>query len=241
MGTLATYMALVRSQVDHTPYVYGGATLDVGVDCSGLLYAAAQAVGVQIPRDTEEQWAAAQAHTGNMMTVASPIPGDCIYFEVPSDAPSAPPQHVGMYIGVGHMIDAPHTGDYVSQEIIPNVPGVIWPIGYARITGFAASPAPLPPTQESTMVSQTVSSTPGQLDVFQIKGGALFHYWKANAPGWGVESINERTGCKATFPEQVPQVVVLDGQVMVTVEDSGGNAWYFAQTSGQKDWGVNAL
>jgi hypothetical protein len=146
-GTLAAYIATVRSQLG-VPYVYGGDSPSEGFDCSGLLFWAAAQQGVAIPRDTWEQWAAATSSTENMtvITEATLAPGDCIYFSVPSDG-GGPPQHVGMYVGLGEMIDAPHTGTVVSQQVIPNVPGVITPFGYARITGFALPPPPPAPSK----------------------------------------------------------------------------------------------
>lgn len=84
-----------------TAYHFGGANPATGFDCSGLLqYAYAQA-GVKIPRVT-----------GDQIKAGTPVPstkdlkpGDAIFFNGG--------EHVGMYIGNGNFIQAPHTGDVV--------------------------------------------------------------------------------------------------------------------------------
>jgi len=74
----------------------------VGFDCSGLtLYAWAQA-GVLLPHYTGSQFNAGKRIT----RIEDLLPGDLLFFH-------ADLGHMGMYIGNGQMIHAPHTGDVV--------------------------------------------------------------------------------------------------------------------------------
>jgi cell wall-associated NlpC family hydrolase len=91
------------------PYVWGGADPG-GFDCSGLVmyvfarfgvvlphYAASQAtMGVPVPPD--------QLQTGDLVFFGSPVPGGI--------------HHVGMYVGNGLFIEAPHTGDVVKVSLL---------------------------------------------------------------------------------------------------------------------------
>jgi cell wall-associated NlpC family hydrolase len=87
------------------PYVYGATgPCHSGFDCSGLVQAAWAAAGVQIPRDTFEQWAALPH-----VSMSSLEPGDLIYYNGEG--------HVAMYVGGGYIIDAPQTG--MDVEKIP--------------------------------------------------------------------------------------------------------------------------
>jgi peptidoglycan DL-endopeptidase CwlO len=87
------------------PYVYGGTgPCHMGFDCSGLAQAAWASAGVQIPRDTYEQWAALPH-----VPVASIEPGDLLIYNGEG--------HVAIYVGGGYIIDAPQTG--LDVEKIP--------------------------------------------------------------------------------------------------------------------------
>jgi len=96
---------LVQSAMG-TPYVWGGESPS-GFDCSGLLQWAWNRVGVQIPRTTYDQWTA-----GTAVSKKALRPGDAVFFRG-SDARGNLPGHVGIYIGNGKFIEAPHTGSTV--------------------------------------------------------------------------------------------------------------------------------
>ena len=85
------------------PYRWGG-TDPSGFDCSGLLQYVYKQHGVSLPRV-----AADQARAGRAVTAAEAQPGDLVAFGSPVD-------HIGMYIGDGKMIVAPHTGASVRIE-----------------------------------------------------------------------------------------------------------------------------
>jgi cell wall-associated NlpC family hydrolase len=81
------------------PYVWGGAS-PAGFDCSGFtMYVYAQ-VGVSLPHN-----AAAQYGYGAPVSRSDLQPGDLVFFDGLG--------HVGLYIGGGSFIHAPHTGDVV--------------------------------------------------------------------------------------------------------------------------------
>jgi cell wall-associated NlpC family hydrolase len=87
-----------------TKYVFGGASPKTGFDCSGLLAWTWNKLGVKIPRTSEQQW-----HAGTPVAKDAVQPGDAVFF-VHSDGDVG---HVGMAIGNGQYIEAPHTGDVV--------------------------------------------------------------------------------------------------------------------------------
>jgi cell wall-associated NlpC family hydrolase len=89
-----------------TPYVWGGES-PKGFDCSGLLQYVWGQQGVQIPRTSQEQWQHGQGVNSSQLR-----PGDAVFF-VGSDGTKSAPGHVGMYIGNGKYVEAPHTGDVV--------------------------------------------------------------------------------------------------------------------------------
>jgi len=88
-------VAFVYAQIGK-PYVFGASGPD-SYDCSGLTSAAWASVGISIPRTSEEQWAGLpHVPTSDMQ------PGDILVFNGAG--------HVGIYVGGGMMVDAPHTG-----------------------------------------------------------------------------------------------------------------------------------
>lgn len=104
-GHTANALATVKEAIG-TPYVWGGSKPG-GFDCSGLLQYAWAKTGVQIPRTTYDQF-----KTGAAVGRGQLKPGDAVFFRG-SDSQNGLPGHVGMYVGGGKFIEAPHTGSTV--------------------------------------------------------------------------------------------------------------------------------
>jgi cell wall-associated NlpC family hydrolase len=85
------------------PYVWGATGPDA-YDCSGLVLRAWQAAGVELPRVAADQFAA-----GDHVDLAQAQIGDLLFF-APDPADPATIDHVGIYLGEGLMVEAPHTG-----------------------------------------------------------------------------------------------------------------------------------
>jgi cell wall-associated NlpC family hydrolase len=81
------------------PYVWGGSSPS-GFDCSGFVSYVYAQVGVSLPHH-----AASQYSYGTPVSYSDLEPGDLVFFEGLG--------HVGIYIGGGQFIHAPHTGDVV--------------------------------------------------------------------------------------------------------------------------------
>jgi hypothetical protein len=99
-----------------TPYSWGGGGINgpskgtaqgastTGFDCSSLLqYSVYQATGRKIPRVAQAQYGAATP-----VDLKNAKPGDAVFFGTKSNV-----HHVGIYMGDGKFIEAPHTGDVV--------------------------------------------------------------------------------------------------------------------------------
>jgi cell wall-associated NlpC family hydrolase len=83
----------------NTPYVWGGAAPG-GFDCSGLVMWAYAQVGVSLPHSSYAQYGMGVPVSKDQLQ-----PGDLVFFDGLG--------HVGLYIGGGQFIHAPHTGDVV--------------------------------------------------------------------------------------------------------------------------------
>ncbi|MET7797187.1 NlpC/P60 family protein [Streptomyces decoyicus] len=91
------------------PYVWG-ATGPSGFDCSGLTQAAWKAGGVALPRTTYTQ-----ISSGPRVDRSQLAPGDLVFFY-------SGISHVGLYVGDGKMIHAPHPGAPVRIAPIDQMP-----------------------------------------------------------------------------------------------------------------------
>jgi cell wall-associated NlpC family hydrolase len=86
------------------PYVWGGATPQ-GFDCSGLVQYVYAQVGVSLPHYTVSQW----NYPGAVPVPNNDLePGDLVFFNGLD--------HVGIYLGYGYFVDAPHTGANVRVD-----------------------------------------------------------------------------------------------------------------------------
>ena len=85
------------------PYVYGGTSPSSGFDCSGFTRFVYAHFGIALPH-----YSGAQFDMGRRVSRAGLRPGDLVFFDGLG--------HVGLYIGGGRFIHAPHTGTRVSVD-----------------------------------------------------------------------------------------------------------------------------
>jgi peptidoglycan DL-endopeptidase CwlO len=117
-STLGGQAVAIAEQYLGVPYVWGGASPD-GFDCSGLtMYVYAQ-LGVSLPHNAAMQYSLLPK-----VPLSDLEPGDLVFFNGLG--------HVGMYIGGGMMIHAPHTGTVVQ---IASISGEGSIYGAARVPG----------------------------------------------------------------------------------------------------------
>jgi cell wall-associated NlpC family hydrolase len=84
--------------------VWGGESKK-GFDCSGLVQFVYSTAGISLPRVAQDQYDA-----GPAVAPGTPVvPGDLVFF---GSSPNSV-EHVGMFVGDGLMVDAPHTGAVV--------------------------------------------------------------------------------------------------------------------------------
>lgn len=132
------------------PYVWGGTGPDT-FDCSGLTQFVWKAAGVSIPRVAADQdaWAIP-------VPLSDLLPGDLVFFGT-TDI-----HHVGIYIGDGLMINAPHTGTVVQ------VSSIWWSdlAGFGRVhypgTPVPAHNMPSPSRPVTAVVTPSAGDVPSQ-------------------------------------------------------------------------------
>ena len=79
------------------PYRWGGESPSNGFDCSGLVRWAYARIGVELPHSSYALYG-----EGRRVATSQLEPGDVLFFDGLG--------HVGLYVGDGKMVHAPHTG-----------------------------------------------------------------------------------------------------------------------------------
>ena len=103
---LGAQIAAYATQFVGNPYVYGGASLTGGADCSGFTMAVYANFGIGLPHN-----AAAQSGCGTQVSLSNLQPGDLLFYDNGGGI-----GHVTMYIGGGQVVHAssPETGIKIS-------------------------------------------------------------------------------------------------------------------------------
>ncbi len=86
-------------------YAYGGASPQSGFDCSGFTRFVFAHFGIGLPH-----YSAGQFNVGRRVARRALRPGDLVFFDGLG--------HVGIYLGRGRFIHAPHSGATVSVDLI---------------------------------------------------------------------------------------------------------------------------
>lgn len=105
--------AAMKAVLMGVPYVWGGSAIPPGLDCSGLVYWAAQQLGLGWPRLT----AAGYQSGSTPVPWGSATPGDLLYW-------GSPAWHVAVYAGNGQMIEEPRPGLSARKTAIWGSPSV---------------------------------------------------------------------------------------------------------------------
>ena len=104
-GWRKAVIAAAKSAIG-TPYVWGGNSLESGVDCSGLLQQAFAQAGINLPRVSYQQ-----ANSGQRVAISALRPGDLVAWDNSSRNNGA--DHIALYIGGGYIIEAARPGTSV--------------------------------------------------------------------------------------------------------------------------------
>jgi cell wall-associated NlpC family hydrolase len=118
----------------HKMYLWGAEGPD-RFDCSGLVMAAYDTAGIHLPRTARPQWRATRAVQINAL-----LPGDLVFFATDKSNWDTI-HHVGIYLGNGKMVNAPHDG----------VPVQINSIWWSEFFGATRVVGAVPPGQSGPM------------------------------------------------------------------------------------------
>lgn len=164
MSKADDFITYATGEIGHK-YVFG-AEGPTDFDCSGLVQFSLGRVGVKAPRTAAQQQAWAKP-------VGTPLPGDLVFY-------GAPAHHVGIYLGGGKMVDAPHSGALVRIEGVGN------PTGYGRVPGLGA--AVTAATGAAAGAVSTVASSVG-LSTSSILSGVSAIAWEGLAGALGLALV----------------------------------------------------
>jgi cell wall-associated NlpC family hydrolase len=98
--TVGARAAAIALRAVGVPYRWGGASPAAGFDCSGLVYWAYGRLGIELPHSSY-----ALHELGRPVARSKMKAGDLLFFSGLG--------HVGIYIGRGRMVHAPHSGSRV--------------------------------------------------------------------------------------------------------------------------------
>jgi cell wall-associated NlpC family hydrolase len=100
MPTVGERAAAIAVKAVGVPYRWGGASPASGFDCSGLVYWAYGRLGIELPHSSYALY-----DQGRQVARSRMMAGDLLFFSGLG--------HVGIYVGRGRMVHAPHSGRLV--------------------------------------------------------------------------------------------------------------------------------
>jgi cell wall-associated NlpC family hydrolase len=95
--TLGERAATIAVKAVGVPYRWGGSSPTSGFDCSGLVYWTYGRLGIELPHSSYALY-----DVGRRIERSELEPGDVLFFSGLG--------HVGLYVGEGRMVHAPHSG-----------------------------------------------------------------------------------------------------------------------------------
>lgn len=117
------------------PYVWGGESPGVGLDCSGLTQYAYSQAGIAIPHQSQLQKDTCLETGGKLVSLDEAKPGDIVWWPGIAGAEYGGSGHVAIYIGNNQIIEAPNLNGNVkvselgSNNWLSSYGGILqWPI-----------------------------------------------------------------------------------------------------------------
>jgi hypothetical protein len=177
------------------PYKWGGARPKTGFDCSGLVQYVFAQLGISLPHYAATQWYSSDAVwiPPNRLR-----PGDLVFF-TGADGTRTAPGHVGIYIGDGYLIDAPHTGSFVRIDSLNEPWFANKYVGAKHIVGVSSDTGQLVEMSEDTWlvpavpriqplrVGEAFGQSPPSLAAVRTRAHAAapggYEWWTGLGPG----------------------------------------------------------
>ncbi len=122
-ATIGAYAVSIAERYLGVRYVWGGGDPGSGFDCSGFVRYVYAQLGISLPHYAASQYAITMHVDPSQLQ-----PGDLVFFEPHADGPG----HVGMYVGDGVFIEAPHTGAVVRFTQLSTEASLIGFVGASR-------------------------------------------------------------------------------------------------------------
>ena len=208
-GRARTVVSWAEEQLGK-PYRWGAAGLR-SYDCSGLTMTALAQAGITVIHNANAQWQQTKDHLVAENRLAL---GDLVFY-AGSDGSRTAPGHVGIYIGNGEIIEAPHTGADVRFTPVTGIAGYVGATDPYAATLTAGIPsggiaAPIPVSGGSLGVA-----APATLNQYQsfaqnlanrTWGPGQFPYlnllWVRES-GWNPAAVNPTSGAFG-IPQSLP-------------------------------------